>query len=149
MIMTQDESTWSDLMFISNSAQDIINGTEIPVISIKPKEKKDLTLSAFRILTLHKSISHEQKFLIKKILIPLVFRKQLSWLWNMPFYGKTSSTADLHLLHVIRSYSFTTAISNAFSKSQSEFESKIESSANEKLKQLSEKLHHDSGIGLL
>ncbi|HNP99921.1 MAG TPA: universal stress protein, partial [Bacteroidia bacterium] len=47
MIMTQDESTWSDLMFISNSAQDIINGTEIPVISIKPKEKKDLTLSAF------------------------------------------------------------------------------------------------------
>ena len=47
MIMTQEELTWSDIMFISSSAQEIINGTDIPVISIKPKEKKDLTISAF------------------------------------------------------------------------------------------------------
>ena len=47
MIMTQEEMTWSDIMFISSSAQEIINGTDIPVISIKPKEKKDLTISAF------------------------------------------------------------------------------------------------------
>lgn len=47
MIMTQEEMTWSDIMFINSSAQEIINGTDIPVISIKPKEKKDLTISAF------------------------------------------------------------------------------------------------------
>ncbi len=47
MIMTQQELNWTDLMFISSSAQEIINGTDIPVLSIRPKERKDTTSSPF------------------------------------------------------------------------------------------------------
>lgn len=47
MIMTQQETNWTDLMFISSSAQEIINGTDIPVLSIHPKERKNTTSSTF------------------------------------------------------------------------------------------------------
>ncbi|REJ80372.1 MAG: universal stress protein [Bacteroidetes bacterium] len=47
MIMTQQEMNWTDIMFISSSAQEIINGTDIPVLSIRPSKKKDTTLSVF------------------------------------------------------------------------------------------------------
>lgn len=47
MIMTQQEANWTDLMFISSAAQQIINGTDIPVLSIKPIERKDTTSSPF------------------------------------------------------------------------------------------------------
>ncbi len=47
MIMTQQEVNWTDLMFISSAAQQIINGTNIPVLSIKPVERKDTTSSPF------------------------------------------------------------------------------------------------------
>ncbi len=47
MIMTQQEMNWTDMMFISSSAQQVINSSEIPVLSIRPKEKKDTTLSVF------------------------------------------------------------------------------------------------------
>ena len=47
MIMTQQEATWTDIMFISSSAQQIINASDIPVLSIRPKEQKDNTLSVF------------------------------------------------------------------------------------------------------
>ncbi|MBP6335658.1 MAG: universal stress protein [Bacteroidia bacterium] len=47
MIMTQEETNWTDLMFISSSAQEIINGTDIPVLSIRPKERKDTLASPF------------------------------------------------------------------------------------------------------
>ncbi len=46
MIMTQEEN-WTDLMFISSSAQQIINSSDIPVLSIRPKEKKTSTISVF------------------------------------------------------------------------------------------------------
>jgi len=46
MIMTQEEN-WTDLMFISSSAQQIINSSDIPVLSIRPKEKKPSTVSVF------------------------------------------------------------------------------------------------------
>jgi nucleotide-binding universal stress UspA family protein len=46
MIMTQQEN-WSDIMFISSSAQQIINTSEIPVLSIRPKVRKNTTLSVF------------------------------------------------------------------------------------------------------
>ena len=46
MIMTQEEN-WTDLMFISSSAQQIINSSDIPVLSIRPKEKKASTISVF------------------------------------------------------------------------------------------------------
>ena len=47
MIMTQEELTWTDSLFISSSAQQIINESDIPVLSIRPKEKKSTTLSVF------------------------------------------------------------------------------------------------------
>lgn len=47
MIMTQEELTWTDMMFISSSAQQIINSSDIPVLSIRPKERKSNTLSVF------------------------------------------------------------------------------------------------------
>ena len=46
MIMTQEEN-WTDLMFISSSAQLIINSSDIPVLSIRPKEKKTSTISVY------------------------------------------------------------------------------------------------------
>jgi nucleotide-binding universal stress UspA family protein len=46
MIMTQEEN-WTDLMFIGSSAQEIINSSDIPVLSIRPKERKTNLISAF------------------------------------------------------------------------------------------------------
>ena len=40
MIMTQQEMNWTDL-FIGSSAQQIINYSDIPVLSIRPSVKKD------------------------------------------------------------------------------------------------------------
>jgi len=47
MIMTQEEANWTDLMFIGSSAQEIINGTDIPVLSIRPKPRKDTSSSPY------------------------------------------------------------------------------------------------------
>ena len=47
MIMTQEE-TWTDIMFINSAAQKIINQSEVPVLSIRPKIKKDNTVSVFQ-----------------------------------------------------------------------------------------------------
>ena len=47
MIMTQQEMNWTDIMFISSSAQQIINNSEIPVLSVRPMLRKDTTLSVF------------------------------------------------------------------------------------------------------
>ncbi len=44
MIMTQQEVGFTDL-FISSAAQEIINNSEIPVLSIRPFPKKDTTVS--------------------------------------------------------------------------------------------------------
>ncbi len=47
MIMTQEEANWTDIMFISSSAQQIINSSEVPVVSIRPKERKASSISVF------------------------------------------------------------------------------------------------------
>jgi nucleotide-binding universal stress UspA family protein len=44
MIMTQQESKLID-MFIDSEAQEVINGSDIPVLSIRPKVKKNVALS--------------------------------------------------------------------------------------------------------
>jgi nucleotide-binding universal stress UspA family protein len=43
MIMTQEEMNWTDL-FISSAAQEVINNSDIPVLSIRPVEKKDMSV---------------------------------------------------------------------------------------------------------
>jgi nucleotide-binding universal stress UspA family protein len=44
MIMTQQDSKMID-MFIDSEAQEVINGSDIPVLSIRPKERKNVALS--------------------------------------------------------------------------------------------------------
>ncbi len=43
MVMTQQEQDFTDY-FIGSSAQGIINGSDIPVLSIIPSPKKDTTV---------------------------------------------------------------------------------------------------------
>jgi nucleotide-binding universal stress UspA family protein len=47
MVMTQQEMDWTD-MFISPAAQTILNESDIPVLSIRPKERKDTTVSVYQ-----------------------------------------------------------------------------------------------------
>ncbi len=47
MVMTQQEMDWTD-MFISPAAQTIINSSDIPVLSIRPMERKDTTASVYQ-----------------------------------------------------------------------------------------------------
>lgn len=46
LIMTQQEMNWTN-MFISSQAQEIINSSEIPVLSVRPIVRKNTTLSVF------------------------------------------------------------------------------------------------------
>jgi len=46
MIMTQQETNWTN-MFISSQAQEIINNSDIPVLSVRPVVRKNTTLSVF------------------------------------------------------------------------------------------------------
>lgn len=87
-----------------------------------------------------------KKFQIKKILIPYDFSETAELALEHATFMAKLHKAEIHLLHVIESYSFSSAISNAFTKSQTEYESKIETSANVRLKEMAEKLHHDSGM---
>lgn len=87
-----------------------------------------------------------KKFHIRKILIPFDFSETAELAIEHAVFMAKLHKADIILLHIIESYSFASAITSAFGKSQSEFEDKMESSAKVKLQQLTEKLHHDSGM---
>ena len=87
-----------------------------------------------------------KRFHIKKILVPFDFSETADLALEHASFMAKLHKAELILVHVIESYSFTSAITSAFGKSQSEFEEKIESSANDRLQQLTEKLHHDNGM---
>jgi len=87
-----------------------------------------------------------KKFQIQRILIPFDFSETAELALEHATFMAKLHKAEIHLLHVIESYSFTTAISNAFSKSQTEYESKIETSANVRLKEIADKLHQSSGM---
>lgn len=90
-----------------------------------------------------------KKFHIKKILIPFDFSETAELALEHAVFMAKLHKAEIIIAHVIESYSFTSAISSAFGKSQSEFEEKLESSTNDKLLQLTEKLHHDSGMKVI
>ena len=90
-----------------------------------------------------------KKFHIKKILIPFDFSETAELALEHAVFMAKLHKAEIIIAHVIESYSFTSAISSAFGKSQSEFEEKLESSTNDKLQQLTEKLHHDSGMKVI
>ena len=87
-----------------------------------------------------------KKFQIHRILIPYDFSETAELALEHATFMAKLHKAEIYLLHVIESYSFTSAISNAFSKSQSDYESKIETSANVRLKEIADKLHRNSGM---
>jgi nucleotide-binding universal stress UspA family protein len=87
-----------------------------------------------------------KKFQIQKILIPYDFSETAELASEHASFMAKLHKAEIHLLHVIESYSFTSAISSAFSKSQKDYEAKIESSANVRLKEVAEKLHRNGGM---
>src|SRR5829696_484619 len=87
-----------------------------------------------------------QKFQIKDILIPYDFSETAALALEHAVFMAKLCKAKISLLHVIETYSFTSAISNAFSKSQTEFESKIEETTKDKLKSIAEGIHKKSAI---
>src|ERR1041385_1458809 len=91
-------------------------------------------------------MASSQKFKIQDILIPYDFSDTAALALEHAVFMAKLCKAKISLLHVIETYSFTSAISNAFSKSQSEFESKIEETTKEKLKAIAEDIHKKSAI---
>jgi nucleotide-binding universal stress UspA family protein len=89
-----------------------------------------------------------KKFHIRKILIPFDFSETAELALEHGVFMAKLHKADIVVAHVIESFSFSSVISSAFGKSQSEFDEKIASSTNEKLQTLVDKLHHDSGMSV-
>src|SRR5690348_9191663 len=89
-----------------------------------------------------------KKFHIRKILIPYDFSETADLALEHGVFMAKLHKAEIVISHVIESFSFSSVISSAFGKSQSEFDEKITSSTNEKLQALVEKLHHDSGMSV-
>lgn len=87
-----------------------------------------------------------QKFKVQNILIPYDFSDTAALALEHAVFMAKLCKAKIDLLHVIETYSFASAISNAFSKSQSEFEGKIAETTQEKLKSIAEGIHKKSAI---
>ena len=87
-----------------------------------------------------------KKFAIKNILIPYDFSETAALALEHAVFMAKLCKAQISLLHVIETYSFTSAISHAFSKSQAEFESKIEESTKAKLQEIADAIHKKSAI---
>src|SRR4030095_16267889 len=88
----------------------------------------------------------KKRFHIQKILIPFDFSDTAQLALEHASFMAKLHKAEITLLHVVETYSFASAISQAFSKTQSEFESKVESGAKERLQQIAEELHRKDGI---
>src|SRR6187399_414607 len=88
----------------------------------------------------------KKRFHIQKILIPFDFSETAELALEHASFMAKLLKAEITLLHVVESYSFASAISQAFSKTQSEFETKVEAGAKERLQQISDELHHRDGI---
>jgi nucleotide-binding universal stress UspA family protein len=82
--------------------------------------------------------------LIRKILIPYDFSETADLSLEHAIFMAKLLKADIILLHIVETVSFTSAISHAFGG----FEKKIESATNEKLEQLAKDIHMKSGITL-
>ena len=77
-----------------------------------------------------------KRFHVEKILVPHDFSESSESALEHAIVMARNFRAEIHLLHVVESFSFTTLISQAFTKSQSEFEAKVEEKAFEKLKEV-------------
>ncbi|HNQ12270.1 MAG TPA: universal stress protein [Bacteroidia bacterium] len=79
---------------------------------------------------------------IKKILIPFDFSETAALSLEHAVFLAKLLKAEITLLHVVETLTFTSAISHALSG----FEKKIEDSSNEQLKALAEKIHMETSI---
>lgn len=82
--------------------------------------------------------------LVNKILIPYDFSETADLSLEHAIFMAKLLKADITLLHIVETVSFTSAISHAFSG----FEKKIETATNEKLEQLAKDIHAKHGIGI-
>jgi nucleotide-binding universal stress UspA family protein len=89
-------------------------------------------------------MSTAQNDFISKILIPYDFSETADLSLEHAVFMAKLMKADITLLHIVETVSFTSAISHALSG----FEQKIESATNEKLEQLARDIHMKSGITL-
>ncbi len=83
---------------------------------------------------------------IKQILIPFDFSETAELALEHGAFMAKLMKAEITMLHVIESYSFTSALTSAFSKTQIEYEEKVESSANDKFREIADKIHHQTGM---
>ena len=83
-----------------------------------------------------------KNFEIKKILIPFDFSETASLSLEHAVFMAKLLKADIHLLHILESVSFTSAISAAFGN----VDKKIETESDRKLEEIAAGIHANSGI---
>lgn len=84
----------------------------------------------------------QKDFHIKKILIPYDFSETADLSLEHAVFMAKLLKAEITLLHIVETLTFTTAISHALSG----FEKKVETASNEKLRELADTLHRENGI---
>src|SRR5690349_12872227 len=84
----------------------------------------------------------QKDFRIKKILIPYDFSETADLSLEHAVFMAKLLKAEIILLHIVETLTFTSAISHALSG----FEKKVESASNEKLLELADRLHRENGI---
>jgi nucleotide-binding universal stress UspA family protein len=84
----------------------------------------------------------QKDFHIKKILIPYDFSETADLSLEHAVFMAKLLKAEITLLHIVETLTFTSAISHALSG----FEKKVETASNEKLTELANALHSENGI---
>lgn len=87
---------------------------------------------------------HQPDSIINKILIPYDFSETADLSLEHAVFMAKLLQAEITLLHIVETVSFTSAISHAFGG----FEKKIETATNEKLEELARNIHLKSGVTL-
>lgn len=80
---------------------------------------------------------------IKKILIPYDFSETAALSLEHAIHMAQLNKAEITLLHIAESASFTSALAHAFSKN---YEKEVEGEASKKLDELAHKIHLESGV---
>ncbi len=84
----------------------------------------------------------QKNFEIKKILIPYDFSETAALSLEHAVFMAKLLKAEILLLHIVETVTFTSAISHALSG----FEKKIENTSNQKLEEIAQEIHNHSGI---
>lgn len=86
----------------------------------------------------------QPKSKIERILIPYDFSDTAALALDHAVFMAKLLRAEIKLIHVVETMTFTSAISHAFSG----FEKKIESASDEKLKEIADRIHAESGVSV-